>query len=139
MTRDPAALIHQDVASGETLLTLAGDGPRSVRIFIPTTALDRIPADAEVAIAPPGSFSLVRMKLPPMQGEAIELPPGLVTKQDYKGVVLPTFYSARMMLPASAGELPLGLSGRARIFGERRSVFQRVGTVVMNLIRAHVW
>jgi hypothetical protein len=79
------------------------------------------------------------MKLPPMQGEAVDLPPGLIPKQDYKGVVMPTFYSARMTLPAMAGDLPLGLSGQARIFGERRSLFQRVMTVLFNLFRAHVW
>ncbi len=139
MTRDPAALLHQDVVSGEALITLAGEGPRSVRIFVPATALDRIPAEAEVAIAPPGTFLVIRMKLPPMEGEAVDLPPGLVTKQDYKGVVLPTLYSARMTLPASSGQLPLGLSGQARIFGERRSLFQRFVTVLLNLIRAHVW
>jgi putative peptide zinc metalloprotease protein len=139
ITRDPTALLRQEVASGETLITLADDGPRSVRIFIPATALDRIPAEAEVAIAPPGSFSVIRMKLPPMQGEAVDLPPGLITKQDYKGVVLPTFYSARITLPAPARDLPLGLSGHARIFGERRSVAARLVTIVMNLVRAHIW
>ena len=139
LTRDPAALLHQDVGSGQPLITLADTGPRSVRIFVPASALDRIPAEAEVAIAPPGSFSVVRMKLPPMEGEAVDLPPGLITKQAYKGVVLPTFYFAKMALPASAGDLPLGLSGRARIFGERRSVAARVVTVIMNLVRAHVW
>ncbi len=139
LTRDPAALIHQEVGSGQTLITLAGDGPRMARLFIPASALDRIPPDAEVALAPPGSFSVIRTKLPPMQGEAVELPAGLIAKQAYKGVILPTFYSARLPLPPSAGDLPLGLSGRARIFGKRRSLFQRFVTVLLNLVRAHIW
>jgi putative peptide zinc metalloprotease protein len=139
MTRDPSALLHQDVASGETLITIADDGPRSVSVFVPATALDRISPGAEVALAPPGRFSVIRMTLLPMQGEAAKLPPGLITKQDYKGVVLPTFYSARMTLPASAGDLPLGLSGHARIFGERRSIFQRLVTMLLNIVRAHIW
>ena len=139
LTADPASLLQRDVATGQTLLTLAGDGPHSARIFVPASALDRIPPDSEVALAPPGSFSVVRMKLPPMEGEAADLPPGLIAKQSYKGVVLPTFYVARLMLPSSAGNLPIGLSGRARIFGERRSLFQRGVTVVLNLVRDHVW
>jgi putative peptide zinc metalloprotease protein len=138
-TRDPAALLHQDVGSGQALITLAGDGPRLVKIFVPATALDRIPPDAEVALAPPASFSVIRIKLPPMQGQAVDMPPGIITKQDYKGVVQPTFYSAEMTVPASAADLPLGLSGQARIFGERRSIFQRLVTVLLNLFRAHVW
>jgi putative peptide zinc metalloprotease protein len=139
LTDDPAALLQQDVGSGQLLLTLADDGPRSVRVFVPASALDRIPPDAEVALALPGHFALLRMELTPMEGETVDLPAGLVARQDYKGLQLPTFYFARLSLPASAGNLPLGLSGTAKIFGKRRSLAERLYTVGMNLLRAHVW
>jgi putative peptide zinc metalloprotease protein len=139
LTRDPAALLQQNVASGQALLALASDGPRSVRIFVPASALDRIPPRAEVALLPPGSFSVVRLKLATLQGEAVDLPAGLIASQGYKGVVLPTFYSARMELPGSASNLPLGLAGHATVFGERRSLIRRLGSAMLNLVRAHVW
>jgi putative peptide zinc metalloprotease protein len=139
ITPDPAALLNQNVSSGEPLLSLASAGPRVARIFIPGSALDRVPAGAEVALALPGKFSVVRLRLGPMDGEAVSLPPGLVPKQDYKGIVMPTFYNCRIALPAPWEDLPLGSSGEAKIFGQRRSLFQRTVAVVLNLVRAHIW
>jgi hypothetical protein len=139
LTSDPNALLDQDVGSGQPLLDLADSGPRIARIFIPVSALDRIQPGSEVALALPGRFSIVRMTLPPLGGDAVNLPPGLVANQDYKGIVLPVFYSARVTLPAAAGNPPFGLSGQARIFGTRRSIAERFLTIVSNLIRAHLW
>jgi biotin carboxyl carrier protein len=139
LTADPAALLDQDVATGQPLLSLAKDGSRLVRVFVPVSALDRIPAHAEVALALPGHFSTVHLQLTPMEGDAVPLPSGLVPTQDYKGIVLPTFYCARIPLPASQDDLALGVAGKAKIFGRRRSLFQRLCTVVLNLVRAHIW
>jgi putative peptide zinc metalloprotease protein len=138
LTENPGALLDQDAASGQSLLRIAESGPPIVRIFVPVSALDRIPTDAEVALIPPGHFSPIRMTLPPLEGEAVNLPPGLVARQDYKGIELPAFYSTRMQLP-SADNLPLGTAGTARIFGARRSLFGRLVTITLDLIRAHVW
>ncbi len=138
LTENPGALLDQDAASGQSLLRIAESGPPIVRIFVPVSALDRIPTGAEVAIIPPGHFSPIRMTLAPLEGEAVNLPPGLVARQDYKGIELPAFYSTRMQLPASAN-LPLGTAGTARIFGARRSLFGRLVTITLNLVRAHVW
>jgi hypothetical protein len=44
-----------------------------------------------------------------------------------------------MTLPASAGNVLFGVSGQAKIFGERRSLAARVYTIVANLTKAHVW
>jgi len=139
LTRDPDSLLNQDVAAGQPLIDLAAAGPRSVRIYVPTAALDRIPAGAEVGLALPGRFSVVRMSLPQTGGDAVTLPAGIVPKQDYKGIKLPVFYSARAVLPASAGTPLFGESGQARIFGQRRSLAQGLLRVVMNLVKAHLW
>jgi putative peptide zinc metalloprotease protein len=138
LTENPGALVDQEVASGQSLLRVAEAGSRILRVFVPVSALDRLPPDAEVAIIPPGRFSTIRMTLTPLQGEAVNLPPGLVAKQDYKGIELPSFYATRMELPPSEA-LPFGTSGKAKIFGERRSLFGRAVAGVLNIVRAHVW
>ena len=139
LTRDPGALLGRDIGSGQSLLDLADEGPRIVTVYVPVSALDRIPPDAEVALALPGSFSIVRMTLAPAGGDPLTLPPGLVANQDYKGIKLPVFYRARMTLPASAGNPLLGVSGQAKIFGKRRSLAGRVVSIALNLFKAHVW
>jgi len=141
LTQDPAALLHRQVASGEALLSMAGNGPagESVRLFLPAGALNRIKPGAKVGLELPGSFGILRLRLPTLDGEAVNLPPGLIPHQDYKGVTLPVFYSARIALPPAAGNLPLGTAGIAKVFGERRSLASRFGDNVINLVRAHVW
>lgn len=139
LTRDPQSLLDRNVASGESLLRVADAGPRVVRIFVPAAALDSIHPGDEVGLSVPGRFSLVRMKLGALGGEADHLPAGLVAQQSYKGIELPVFYSARMDLPDSASDLPLGMSGKAMIFGKRRSVAGRAFQLAADLVKAHVW
>jgi hypothetical protein len=67
------------------------------------------------------------------------LPPGLQAAQDYKGIKSATFFYARILLPDQEGDLPIGISGEAKIFGARRSLFDRCATVLSNLFRAHIW
>jgi hypothetical protein len=139
VTQDPRALLDQDVGIGQVLLDLAASGPRIVRVYVPVSALDRLPSGAEVALALPGSFSIVRIPLAPPGGDAENLPPGLIPSQDYKGIKLPVFYCSRMTLPASAENPPFGVAGEAKLFGTRRSLASRIFTVALNLTKAHVW
>jgi putative peptide zinc metalloprotease protein len=136
---DPDALLGQQVGSGQSLLDLAGDGTRTVRIYIPTAALERVSAGDEVAIELPGRFSPVHLKLAQPAGDSQNLPQGLIAKQAYQGIKLPVFYIARMELPPSAGSPRFGEAGSAKIFGLRRSLAGRAFVTVANLVDAHVW
>lgn len=139
LTENPASLLAEDIGSGQSLLDIADNGHRVARVYVPASALDRIAAGAEVAIGLPGRFSVVRMKLAPLDGEAVPLPAGLVAQQAYKGIQLPVFFCSRMVLPAGAGDVMLGSSGQAKIFGERRSIAERMFTMIFNLVKNHVW
>ena len=121
LTHDPASLLNRNVGSGQGLLDLANAGPRLVRVYIPISALQSIPLRAEVAIALPDRFSIVRMPLSSLSGEEVTLPAGLIAQQDYKGIKLPVFYCARMTLPTYESTM-LGVSGQAKVFGTRRSI-----------------
>jgi putative peptide zinc metalloprotease protein len=139
LTSDPTALLGQQVGSGQPLLDIANDGPRAVRIYIPGTSLQRVPAGATVALELPGRFSTIHMILAQPGGEEVSLPQGLVATQNYKGVKLPVFYSARVVLPPSAGAPRFGIGGPAKIFGIRRSLAGRIFVIASNLTRAHIW
>jgi len=139
LTPDPESLRDQNVASGQPLLELAESGTRVVRIYVPASSLNRVPKDAEIALAPAGGFSIVRLHLASLESGAVDLPPGLIPHQDYKGIVLPSFYSARIPLPQLQNPLPPGSSGEAVIFGRRRSLIERGAEVVLNLAYSHIW
>lgn len=145
LTPQPGELVNQQVGSGEALLMLAGDGGggeqavERLRLFIPAGEMNRIRPGDEVSVAPPGRFSIVRMRLTPVEGETATLPIGLIEHQDYKGIALPTFYCARIALPTGSPRLALGMVGVAKVFGARKSVASRAVDVVGDVVRAHVW
>jgi putative peptide zinc metalloprotease protein len=143
VTPQPVGLTYQQVGSGQPLLTIAGGNPghadEQLRLYIPAGEMNRITPGDEVSIALPGVFSVMRLRLTLIEGEASTLPEGLVAHQDYKGIVLPTFYCARLELAKGNPGLALGTVGLAKVFGARRSLAARAGLIVMDLVHAHVW
>jgi len=149
LTPDPDSLLYRRVAAGQPLIELAEDGSvgragapqpaEFVRLFVPAKALPHVEPGDEVALAPPGFFTIVRLRLTPLDGEPVALPAGLLAHQDYKGIELPSFYCARLSLPDDRPALVLGTAGVARIFGPRRSLAGRFLAVMLNLIHAHIW
>jgi hypothetical protein len=138
VSENPAMLLDQNVGYGQPLLRIA-DEARMVRVFVPAPALNRISPNSEVALALPGQFSLLRLKLPVPAGEPYTLPAGLVATEKYQGIKLPVFYNSLIPLPATGGNPMYGLSGRAMVFGVRRSLAGRIATAFANLVKAHVW
>jgi hypothetical protein len=39
----------------------------------------------------------------------------------------------------SEGQLAMGMSGEAVVFGRRRSIAQKMGASLWSLLRAHLW
>jgi putative peptide zinc metalloprotease protein len=138
LTQNPAKLAHENVGSGEPLLRLA-EGARVVRVFIPATLLAKVLPDSEVGVALPGEFAPLRLRLASIEGEAVELPPGVMTTEKYKGLQLPIFYSSVIPLPSAGGDPLFGLAGKAVIFGRRRSAVAHVANSVSEFVKAHVW
>jgi multidrug efflux pump subunit AcrA (membrane-fusion protein) len=138
LTQNPSLLLDQKVGSGEPLLEVA-EGAREARVFIPISAFNRISADSEVTLQLPGQFSVLRLKLTQPAGDPVSLPPGLLPAEKYQGFKIPVFYSARITLPPAAGNPMYGLSGQAKIFGERRCIAGRVAMTVSDLAKAHIW
>jgi hypothetical protein len=135
---NPAHLVYENVGYGQPLIRIA-EGASVVRIFIPVTALPRVPPSAEVALQVPGQFSVTHLRLTPISGEPLALPAGLVSAEKYKGLSLPVFYSAVIPLTEKMGGATYGVSGRAILFGERRSIGQRIGYALSNTIKSHIW
>jgi putative peptide zinc metalloprotease protein len=137
-TEDPASLLGRSFGSGQSVITVADKSRLRVRLYIPALELMHIPLPAEVSLMPAGAFRPVRMRLVSIDGEAANLPPGILTAQSYGGISAPTFYSARVELPPSTA-LIMGMSGEAIIFGKRQSVAMRIASSAWSLVRGRLW
>jgi hypothetical protein len=138
LTENPRSLEDSNVAPGQPLIELA-EGERTARIFIPTSAFARVAAGSEASLQLPEEFEHLRVTLPQPESTPVSLPAGIIAKEKFQGIKLPVFYAARIALPSEAGNPMYGLAGRAKIFGQRRSLVGRVVLVLSNLVKTHVW
>lgn len=139
LNADPDSLLGNAVSSGQSLLTVANDGPRLVRLYIPFSALKRISLPTDVLIMPPGRIAILQFHLDSIDSNTATLPTGFVPPAEYKGIALPTFYSARIPLTSPSAGLPLGAAGNAKILGQQKSILQRGITLALDLIHRHIW
>ncbi len=138
-TRNPESLLHRDVTTGEPLITIIDPSRLVARLYIPASEMDRIHAGDTVALQPSFAFSEIHTRLGVIDGAAVPLPAGLLEQQEYQGITLPAFYSSRIPLQAGQEGLRAGMSGPIKIFGRRRSLADRVWTMVSELVRTHFW
>lgn len=139
ITFSPADLTGKNVGSGEELLKIAKVYPPTIRIFVPVSALDRVQAGDLVACDIKSSFRHLKLRLTALDGAAVSLPEGILASQQYIGIQMPTFYEARITADSVAENLRPGTTGRAIIFGRRRSLLERVYDSLRDLARSYVW
>jgi putative peptide zinc metalloprotease protein len=138
-TDDPENLLHRDVTRGETLLRVVDPAKLVARLYVPVSAMDRIRLGDEVSIQIPSQFHKIYGRLGILEDSALPLPPGLLPDLEYKGMVLPTFYTTRLALGGMGDGIQPGMCGEAKIFGKRRSLAQRILTILGNVMRTHFW
>lgn len=139
MTPSPGNLTGRNVGQGEELLKVARVDPPAVRIFVPVSSLDRVQAGDLVACNTNAAFGHLKLRLAALDGAAEPLPAGILPAQQYIGIQMPTFYEARMESTGLGADLRPGTTGRAIIFGKRRSVLERVYDSLRDLARSYVW
>jgi len=138
LTRDPEDLLRQNVASGESLITVAEDGRRAIRVYVPASGLDRIPR-AQLGLALPGRFSILRMTLAPLGGGPVTLPDGLIARQDYKGIELPVFYSTRRSCQLRRIICPSGFPGTPRFSASVEASLNILKTAGVECLTSHLF
>ena len=138
-TDDPENLLHRDVTRGETLLRVVDRAHLVARLYVPVSAMDRIRLGDEVSIQIPSQFHKIYGRLGILEDSALPLPPGLLPDLEYKGMVLPVFYTTRLAPGGMGDGIQPGMCGEAKIFGKRRSLAQRIATILGNVLRSHFW
>ncbi|MGB8536919.1 MAG: HlyD family efflux transporter periplasmic adaptor subunit [Acidobacteriaceae bacterium] len=138
-TRDPESLLNRDVTKGETLLRIVDSSQLVARLYIPASDMDHVRVRDPVSLQLPFRFSEIHGRLGTVEGSALSLPQGLLAGNEYKGTLLPTLYTTRMPLGQAGNGIEPGISGRAKIFGRRRSLAGRIVIFLGNILHRHFW
>jgi len=147
VSASPESLVNQTTGAGEPLLTIADTASLKARVFLPEPKMAHIHPGDEVIFEVPASFRHFRTTLGSTDGPATELPAGVIESQQFSGTKLASFYTGVVPLGGideggdrnARADLRLGMSGRAKVFGIRRSLLSRILTVAANLLRTHFW
>jgi putative peptide zinc metalloprotease protein len=143
VSSSPESLVNQTTGAGEPLLTIADTTRLKARVFLPEPEMAHIHPGDEVVFEVSASFRHPQATLGSIDGPATELPAGVIESQQFAGTKLASFYTAVVPLGADAQEhgskVRVGMSGRAKVFGVRRSLLSRTVAVAVNQLRTHFW
>lgn len=138
-TIDPQNLVNRNVATGEVLVTIVNPLQLVARLYIPASEMQWVRSGDEVSLQPRSQFEEIRGSLGVMEGAAVSMPAGLMDRQEYRGMVLPVFYTTLLSLREHDDRIQMGMSGPAKIFGRRRSLAERVVAKMGNMLHSHFW
>ncbi len=139
VTPSPANLVGAYVDRGADLVTIADPSVMRARLYVPEFRIRDVHRGAEAALLPTASSRLLRGTVNAIDSAPSTLPEGLSGPQNLHGVRPPTFFVAHVLLANESGSLKDGMTGLARIYGDRRSLANVFGQKIGSFIRRNVW
>jgi len=127
------------VSEGTELAEIADVSTLRARVYVP---------EFEVAVARVGNpailhvdslFGSVDGKVVLLAPASTDIAPGLIEETPYKGIRPPTFYAALIEIPNRQNGLRIGMTGTAKIKGERRSIAGLTWQEVKELLARKLW
>ncbi len=127
------------VTAGTELLEVADLSVMRARIYVSEHDMYKVRVGARARLQVDGILKTWDTQAVAISPVSSEMDPSLGDQSKYKGLVPPNFYVADILVANSGGNLKPGMSGTARIYGERRSVAGFAWQEVKNFIGRKVW
>ena len=138
VTPTPEELQGRYVEEGTELLEVADESTMEARVFIPEAELKHIQHLRSASLRPEGRWRSMPATVTSLSPDAYEVDPGLITASKYKGVKPPKFYLLTVRV-TNDGTLHDGLTGKVKLYGERRSALSLMFEPVLSAIARRIW
>jgi hypothetical protein len=92
------------------------------RIYVPQEVLRQVRVGADVVVKLDAYLGSIPGRVASLAPASADIEPGLVHKEDYKGILTSSYYVATVMVANDHRELFDGMSGTAKIYRNRRSL-----------------
>jgi len=122
-----------ELAEVDNIRTLRG------RIFIPDFEIRKIALGAAASLKLEAQFRPILGKVVLVSPAPLEVAPGLLPAEQYKGIAPPPFYVATVIVPNIQGIFRPGMSGDAKVEVTRRSLAWFLGENVRELFQRRIW
>jgi putative peptide zinc metalloprotease protein len=137
-------LVGSYLPAGTTVLDVADLSSMKARIYVSEVELRKIREAAYARVYIDALHRSVPGKVSSVGPAATDVEEGVISKQQYKGMILPHYYAATVLLANPDGALKIGMSGTARIYAdrdwrERRSLAGFAWEHLRNFLEQKLW
>jgi multidrug resistance efflux pump len=137
-------LVGSYLPVGTTVLDVADLSSMKARIYVSEVELRKIREAAYARVYIDALHRSVPGKVSWVGPAATDVEEGVISKQQYKGMILPHYYAATVLLANPDGALRIGMSGTTRIYAdrdwrERRSLAGFAWEHLRNFLEQKLW
>jgi putative peptide zinc metalloprotease protein len=131
-------LVGSYVAAGTELVEIADTSMAVARIYIPEFDLRGVRVGAPVRLQPSPEVFPVTGTLTSLAPVSTKIDPGLVEKEQLRGIAPPQFYAGSVVIQ-NDGNLRAGMTGTAKVFVRRRSLVDFAWRFVRDQVERRLW
>ena len=131
-------LLGTYLESGAEIAEVADPSSMTARIYIPEFAMRDVHLGSQVRLLPESATVPLTATLSALAPASSYAEPGLIPKDQLKGIAPPRFYVGSAFL-TNAGNLKEGMTGAAKIFVSRRSIAGLAWIFFRDLADRRVW
>jgi len=127
------------VAEGSSIAEIVDTSSMQAKIFVPEAAFEELNRIGNANLRMDAHWRSIQADTFTWSPVSRELEKGLLPPTKYKGMHPPVYYVLNMTIDNHNGELKTGMTGTAKIYGERRSTWRMLFRPVINAVARRVW
>ena len=127
------------VLAGEQVAEVANTSVMRARIYLAESDLSKVGVGSRTKIHVTGMLHLFEGTVIAVSPSSVDVPPGLIEKEEYIGLHAPRYYYADIDVPNRQSALKIGMTGEAKVLVQRRSLAERAGEMLVNFVSRKVW
>ena len=127
------------VPAGTELVEVADLGIMRARIYVSEHDMYKLRVGSRASLQAEGILKKWNAQALAISPVSTEIDSGLKGQTQYQGMRPPNFYSAELLVANPDGRLKPGMSGTARVYGQRRSLAGFIWQEAMNFVGRKVW
>jgi putative peptide zinc metalloprotease protein len=127
------------VTEGTELAEVADLSQLRARIYVSEHDMYKLRVGSRASLQVEGIFKKWNAQALAISPVSTEIDPGLAGEPQYKGMRAPNFYTADLLVANPDGKLKPGMSGTARVYGQRRSFAGFILQEVINFLGRKLW
>jgi putative peptide zinc metalloprotease protein len=132
-------LVGSYIPAGTLVAEVADTSYMRAQIYVQEDEFQNIQQINKAILRMDANWVPVRASFTSFSPVSQELPAGLMPPAKYKGMHPPVYYVMEMHVDNESGKLRSGMTGTAKVYGERRSTIAKVFRPVVEAVARRLW